>query len=233
MPLTHRAERGLSIVEMMVGIAVGLFVVAGASLLVSTLLGENRRLLLDTQLQQDLRASADIIAHEVRRAGAQSETLAVAGVWSASSPASSPLANGFAATVASSASEVDFSYLRDSGMQGPYGFRLQGGAIQTQLAFSGWQELTDPSVLTVTGFTVTETDSSAQKLPCTKPCPTGGATSCWPTVIVRQIAIAITASSVADPTITRSLRTAVRLRNDWVPFAAPNPPGGAAWVCPQ
>jgi type IV pilus assembly protein PilW len=232
MPLTRQAERGLSIVEMMVGIAVGLFVVAGASLLVSTLLGENRRLLLDTQLQQDLRASADIIAHEVRRAGAQSETLAVAGVWSASSPASSPLANGFAATVASSASEVDFSYLRDSGMQGPYGFRLSGGAIYTLLALSGWQQLTDPSVLTVTGFTVTETDSSLQKLPCAKPCA-GGTTSCWPTVIVRQIAIAITASSVTDPSITRSLRTAVRLRNDWVPFAAPNPTGGAAWVCPQ
>ena len=64
-----RAHRGMSLVELMVGITVGLLVVAGASLLVSSQLSENRRLLLETQVQQDLRATADIIARQLRRSG--------------------------------------------------------------------------------------------------------------------------------------------------------------------
>ena len=54
---------------MMVGIAIGLFIVAGAVALVATQLGENRRMLLETQVQQDLRAAADIITRELRRGG--------------------------------------------------------------------------------------------------------------------------------------------------------------------
>ncbi|MBL0296208.1 MAG: hypothetical protein IPQ21_03185 [Betaproteobacteria bacterium] len=63
----------------MVGITVGLFIVAAAAMLVTTQLGDNRRLLLETQVQQDLRATADIITRELRRAG-----LAGARLWPAS-----------------------------------------------------------------------------------------------------------------------------------------------------
>ncbi len=63
----------------MVGIAVGLFIVAGATMVVTTQLGDNRRLLLETQLQQDLRATADIITRELRRAGAEGS--ATSHVW--------------------------------------------------------------------------------------------------------------------------------------------------------
>ena len=64
------SQRGLSIVELMVGIAIGLIIVAAASLLMSGQLNENRRLLAETQLQQDLRAASDIITRELRRIGA-------------------------------------------------------------------------------------------------------------------------------------------------------------------
>jgi type IV pilus assembly protein PilW len=42
----RRGQRGLSIVELMVGVAIGLFVVAGAAMLLSTQLSDNRQLLL-------------------------------------------------------------------------------------------------------------------------------------------------------------------------------------------
>ena len=61
--------RGLSLVELMVGVAVGLFVVAAAALMASGQLSDNRRLLLETQLQQDLRATVDIVTRELRRTG--------------------------------------------------------------------------------------------------------------------------------------------------------------------
>ena len=76
--LGARSQRGLSLVELMVGIAVGLFVVAGAVMVVTTQLGDNRRLLLDAQLQQDLRATLDIVTREVRRAGGVADATALA-----------------------------------------------------------------------------------------------------------------------------------------------------------
>ena len=65
----RRHSRGLSLVEMMVGIAVGLFIVAGASLVTVNQISDNRRLTLETQVQQDLRAAADLVARDLRRAG--------------------------------------------------------------------------------------------------------------------------------------------------------------------
>ena len=80
--------RGLSIVELMVGIAVGMFVLAGASLLASSQLSDNRQLLLETQVQQDLRATADLIARELRRGGYWAN--AGSTVWPAAAPAVNP-----------------------------------------------------------------------------------------------------------------------------------------------
>ncbi len=48
--LTLRSQRGLSLVELMVGITDGLFVVAAAATLVANQLSDNRRLLLETQV---------------------------------------------------------------------------------------------------------------------------------------------------------------------------------------
>ena len=67
--MLKQRPRGLSLVELLVCIAVGMFVVASAAMLVSTQLNDNRKLLLETQVQQDLRAAADIITRELRRAG--------------------------------------------------------------------------------------------------------------------------------------------------------------------
>jgi type IV pilus assembly protein PilW len=64
-----RPARGLSIIELLIGIAIGLFVLAGATMVASNQLTDNRRLLLETQIQQDLRAAMDIIARDLRRGG--------------------------------------------------------------------------------------------------------------------------------------------------------------------
>jgi len=77
----RRRQAGLSMVELMVGVAIGLFVVAGATMAVSNQLGDNRRLMLETQIQQDLRAAADVIARDLRRSGYWAS--AQGGVWHA------------------------------------------------------------------------------------------------------------------------------------------------------
>ena len=65
----RKTPRGLSIVELMVGITIGLFILAGASMVLTTQLGDNRRLLLEAQVQQDLRVASDLISREIRAAG--------------------------------------------------------------------------------------------------------------------------------------------------------------------
>jgi type IV pilus assembly protein PilW len=80
--------RGLSIVELMIGIAIGMFILAGATLVLTTQLGDNRRLLLEAQMQQDMRAAADMIARDIRRAGYWAHAYCL--VWPAEDIASLP-----------------------------------------------------------------------------------------------------------------------------------------------
>jgi type IV pilus assembly protein PilW len=215
-------SRGLSLVELMVGIAVGLFVVAAAAMLVSTQLNDNRRLLLETQVQQDLRAAADIITHELRRAGHWPD--AAQFVWIPGSP---PQLNPYS-EVNTAAGEVDFSYWRKPTEDGPFGFKQEGSVLKTRLALGGWQELTDGNTLRITAFSVTPRDGPPTQLPCPNLCP-DGTKDCWPTLTVRELVVDLTGQAVADPAVQRSLRSVVRLRNDLVQF---NVPGAPTQACP-
>ena len=53
----------------MIGLALGLFVVGGGLLMLAGFTDENRRLLLETRLNQDLRAASDVVTRDLRRAG--------------------------------------------------------------------------------------------------------------------------------------------------------------------
>jgi len=214
----RRPQRGLSVVEMMVGIAVGLFVVAVATLMVGSQLGENRKLLIDTQLQQDLRATADIITRELRRAGAWTD--AETGVASTVLPSATQNPQT-TITVSSSPGAVTYMYSRSGVNPNSFGFRLANGAIEAQMATtSGYQKLTDETTMVVDTFQITEQDSTAfTTLPiaCQKLC-SDGTSNCWPTAVVRSLAFSITAHSASDTSVTRSINSTVRLRNDVLRF---------------
>ncbi len=224
-------QRGLSLVELMVGIAIGLVVVAGAALVASSQISDTRRLLLETQLQQDLRAAADIITRELRRAGSKAYgNLAVNGIWS---PGSSAEANLYTTISPSTlpttpGDTVGYAYYRTSSAVGGFGFRLNGGVIEFNLdgnPTTGWQALTDARVLRVTTFTVTQNNGPAVQLACAKECA-GGGTACYPSWQTRELVVDIAGEAVADPTVQRSIRAAAKLRNDVLV------PGASGPLCP-
>ncbi|MBL8287914.1 MAG: prepilin-type N-terminal cleavage/methylation domain-containing protein [Rubrivivax sp.] len=230
--LPRSVKRGLSLVELMVGITVGLFIVAAATVMVSSQLGENRRLLLESQLQQDLRATADIITRELRRSGASINAQML--MATASQPAFSA-SNVSATTPASgvhSPAEITFKYERNGIEQGPWGFKLDNGVIKTQLvssltgATAGWQDLTDGTVMEVTQFRVTINREPALEVACPKICPSGD-TTCWPIVYVRDFIVEISARLRSAPEVRRSVRSTVRARNDYVEFRT-----AGATACP-
>ena len=214
------AQRGLSLVELLVGVAIALFIAAAAATLLAGHLRESRAVLLEARLMQDLRTAADLVSRDLRRAGHWGA--AVDGVWlaGAGGVAANPYAALAPATAASDA--ASFRYSRDATENGvvdsneQFGFRLRNGAIEIQLGAANWQALTDTGTLTITQFSVTPTVRELNlDAFCARPCA-AGAVACPPRQQVRSLALEITGRLVADAAVTRSVRSAVRLRNDVV-----------------
>ena len=234
----RRRQAGLSIVELMVGVTIGLIVVAAASLLMSTQLVENRKLLLEAQLQQDLRATADIITREIRRAGALPETpqgsipAVIDTVWAPTGPGAkeNPLLDRLLFFRVDALGYFAFNYWPPSqtDLLRPFGFKLESGVVRTYIpGVAQSQKLTDDGVMTVTDFTVTPRTVSAAmtRIPCPKACPDGTG-DCWPTVEVRNLGIRIEAKSSRDDRVWRAVNSSVRVRNDTVGFF------NAGTICP-
>lgn len=209
-----RRQRGLSLVEMMVGVAVGLLIVAGATVLVTSQLGENRRLLLETQVQQDLRATADIITRELRRAGYNARYLET--VWTAEAPTVLPRENDLAGVDLAPANPGEvaaYAYSRDLAQTSSTVYGLSGGVITSRVGNAPAQALTDRNVLEVTDFRVERQPLPAEQLACPRLCP-DGTQDCWPTLTLEDLVVTISGQAVSDASVTRTVVSRVRVRND-------------------
>lgn len=223
----RRRQRGLSLVELMVGIAVGLFIVAGATMLAASQLAGNRNLLLETQVQQDLRAAADIITRELRRAGHSPDSYKF--IWSSSTPTVGPLVNRRAGIPQppTTGDVVSYNYARFSEAElGDFGYQLSGGIIKHRIGAAA-QDLTDRTTLKITAFTVELQDVASEQLACPRLCP-GNSQSCWPTVKLVDAIVTITGQAANNAEVQRTVVSRVRLRNDGVKFS-----DNASPICPS
>jgi type IV pilus assembly protein PilW len=209
-----RSQSGLSLVELLVGAAITLVVVAGALKLFASHIDSNRRLLLEARLHQDLRAASDLIARDLRRAGYWQSALK-ATTWP-------PLANpyrAFAPSGAASAAIATYSYSRDSvendSVDGNelFGVRLSAGALQMQDGSGGWQQLTDVATVLVTGLSVAPVIRSLSLGHLCTPACTSADPAC-PALNIRRFDIVLRGRSTADASVVREVRESVRLRND-------------------
>lgn len=236
---TNRGQRGLSLVELMVGVVVSLFVVAAASLLTTTQLSDNRRLLLETQLQQDLRSAADFVARDLRRSGYWA---AHQGGTPAPTAGSTVGPNpGAAIGVDTATNTINYRYSRALGATA-FGLKLENETIKScqgepgadGLCGGNYQELTDRRTVRITSFSVAQERAGASNngdaivLPCPNLC-SNGSTTCWPRVAVREFVIGLTGVSTSDTSVTRSLTVGIRVRNDRVALSSEAPPDQA---CP-
>ena len=227
----RQGQRGISIVELMVGLTVGLIVVTGAMALFVTNTVNSRRMLTETRLNQDLRAVADVITRDVRRAGYWGNAiLGTKAVGVSTAAATNPYAK--VTTVANTS--IEYAYSKPTANAGTwveneddllnyntevFGFRLHDSAVQMKTKGSAdgtgdvWANLTDPGAVTINQFTLTPTEVS---LPlghlCTPTCAPG--TPLCPTVKVRSFTLVLKGQSVSDSSIVRSLQTTVRVRGE-------------------
>lgn len=219
----HGHDRGASIVELLIGIAIGLFIAAGATLLLTSQLGDNRRLLLEAQVQQDLRAAADLMSRDLRRAGYWGN--AYRYVWAqtaadVSNPYQDTTSLGTTGLVYSRSLDEEAGPLGvDAGVVSAserIGFRLNTTDHMIETLIGGsWQALTDREVLRVTQFELRlHTQNIA--LPCGAPCPASGPGGCPLVQHSRYVTLVISAQAVHDATVQRSLSDTIGLRNDVV-----------------
>lgn len=221
-------QRGLSMVELMIGVALGMFLVAGAVTVFVTHLSNSRNLLVEARVNQDLRATADVISRDLRRAGYWDN--AISGVIAGAT--GTTIANPYVAITMTGTSQVEYLFSRDATNtvqdNEQFGFQraVVGGIGVIQMKVSGaaggtWQTLTDPAVLSIpaNGLIITQTTTVVPVGgACAKVCPPpAGAT--WtcptpPTLTLRQYDITLTGTAVADARVTRTLQTRARVRND-------------------
>ena len=217
----RRGQRGFSLIEMMIGLAVGLFVLGGTLSVFVSNVTNSRRMLVEARLQQDLRAAADLITRDLRRAGYWGHALAgtvAVGSGSATTP------NPYAA-ISSTASSVGYNYsaaangtavendVLDAGEQ--FGFRIDAnGVVQMQTTATTWQDLTDKNVMKVTALSIDASASAAVPMGsvCATPMAPGAANS--PYIVLRHYTLTLTAQAASDDRVTRQLRTRVKARND-------------------
>jgi type IV pilus assembly protein PilW len=217
-------QRGFSLVEVLVGLALGLFIVAVGLTLLASHVQEQRALMLDSRLTQDLRATTDLVARDLRRAGFWGS--AEAGVWQRG--ATRVEANPYAAISPSSAASdaIAFRFSRDTvenqqvDLNEQFGFRLHKGVIEMLLG-GGWQAVSDSGTIVVSEFKV---EPRVLEIPldrlCLTPCPSGSST-CPPKQQVRSVAVSITGHPLNDARLLRSVQATVRLRNDAIVGACP------------
>lgn len=207
---------GVSLVELLVGMAIGLVVVLGAMSMMVQIQTGSWNLQIETRLNQDLRAAADVVARDLRRGGYWGN--AISGTQSMGGSAA-VLPNPYAAVVGATGSGLSYRFSRDAvennqldaGEQ--FGFRLSSGTLQMQTASGVWQDLTDSKNMVITAFTITPGETT---LPlghlCAKVCAPGVA-NC-PTTQVRSYRIGITGRAVRDSSVVRSMDLSIRVRND-------------------
>ena len=221
---TPARQKGMSLVELMVGVTIGLFIVAAATLLVGNQLTDNRRLLLETQLQQDMRATMDIMTRQIRRAGVWSDgysltVLATSDGRPGNLAPDPDSANRFDISVGAGNSQILFNYWLNAQDKAAWGFKLEDGRVKTSLARAGWQDLTDRSTVKVTALQFTPISNASEGVSCPKLCP-DGTINCWPRSDVRAYVITLEAESASDPLVKRRMQSLARVRNNLPVFNA-------------
>lgn len=216
--------RGLSSLEILVGLALGFLLLTPLVQMASSQWSGLRQWSTDLKLQQSLRAVANAMASDLRRAGSWS--------WADRAiPGSSGGINPYAVLQVTDGGGltdgVSYAYTHPKRAEDGVltdderlGWRLRNGVIESQLGQGNWQALSDPQRVRITRLKLS-LQSHTQTLPCARACTTPAAGSalespCPPVQTMRTAWIDLAGQTPPSSSwvSSRSLQTAVQLRND-------------------
>lgn len=201
---TKKQQAGLSLIEMMVALTIGMIVISAGLLVFSRTLSTNSSQMKYSQLNNDLRAAMTFITRDLRRTGYHN--------WDkdASAPYST---NNFSANVQTTrtlpaqnttSDNLEVSYdIQATAATSIYGFRLTNRTIQARVGTTGaWSNVTDPDVIEITTFSITNLSPNIINL----------GTGTTP-VTVPVYRVQMTGRLLRDPSAVRTIEETVRLRN--------------------
>lgn len=205
-------QKGYSLVELMISLVLGMIVIGAAmGVYIGTFIGNSNQMKM-ARLNGDLRIVLTQVTRDLRRAGYTHWTLPQLAVGNfMNSPQASP-------TLAASAADIRYDENSNGTAETAedFGFRWADSngdgtndKIQARIGAGAWSDLTDPAVIRITNFNITDNSPTAVN-------PTGAAAA----VTVPIYTVDIAGQLVSDATVQRSIRETVRIRN---PILVPNP----------
>jgi hypothetical protein len=215
----HKFQRGLGLVEMLVSMSLSLMAVAAMIILVSSTLGSSSTTIQMSRLSQEMRASLQLMSRDLRRANFHSGYLSCFANVNCRSDLG---IDSFVDTIHINADGNCFWYWLDRNADANLtndavgAFRLSNiegiGTIQMRVAGNsaancdatdGWELITDPGIVEITGFAVSNSDSYTESL-----------TSGGDVQIVEKIRLSINGRMISDPSIQKEIQDLVLVRND-------------------
>lgn len=208
-PRWMRRMQGLSMVELLISLVLGLLVVAAGGTIAVATITSSRRGMVEARLEQDVRSALSVIERELRRAGYWSNAV--------KNPSATPVVtNPYGNVKITNSNQVDYSYsskILDDVQNDDEKFSIRlhtesgGSLLQIRRdQKKEWEALTDIDTVKITEFSV-DSDLSSPLKP-------GGCSVPALGTCLRVYRIRLTGVSVADPGLRKQLTAVVRLRND-------------------
>jgi prepilin-type N-terminal cleavage/methylation domain-containing protein len=209
-PRRSRGQTGFSLVELMIALVVGLFLLLALTAFVVGNLQANRQAVNAAKLNQELRFAMDVISREIRRANYLPNIQGEFGL-NPSVPLPNTIVLGGLGGNCSAAGcdRLQYAY---SGT--PKVFDLNAGVIRLES-----EALTDPGVVTITDlnfcFVDTNSDADPTNNTCGQALPTANVLTAGGNAMrIQLLRASITGQLVSDPMIVKTINQTIRVRND-------------------
>lgn len=214
--LTYRRFCGFTLIELLIALVISTLLLSGLLALFGANVGHYNKTMNYNRLNEQLKAALEIMANDIRRAGYWANASNDVATNQNNNPFMTSTTD---VSVNANNNCILFSY--DHGNNGSlpaisanydddrYGFQLSNNAIQSRppgaafsCAASGWENVTDPNIITITNLTFTLINSTIT----TGPGSQG--------IRMRSVDISVTGQLANDSTVSRTLTQHVRIRND-------------------
>ena len=216
-----RCQAGVTLIEVMIGLALSLIVTAAMVALMSNSLGTATRIIQMSQLTDELRNAMSMMSRDIRRANYSANSIycyanSDCGIdGSATQSADIAITGGNDCFIFGldrnwdgDASNDDAGAFRRNtvGTVGVVEMWVGGSSPNCAAASSDWVAVTDPDFVDITTFTIDDSGSFQQSL-----ATEGGGTL---TQRTRQIQMQIGGRLILDNTISRQIEDTIKVRND-------------------
>lgn len=200
----HRNEAGISLLETLIAMALGLLVLAGVLQLTNQLVAGNTAMIQVTRLEQDTRTVIDIIVQDLRRAGHFPEAGSELGDMHRflQNQPTAPLIDGEAMRTGKAGASIAYAYRETDGklIQARFAHDAKAGTVQMHTGSASAPEtITDPTFMVVAALSFQPTLAVAN----------AGSVSVEQTTVEVRIVTRLK----SDPTVERQLVDQVVLRN--------------------